>query len=180
MTDTFDWKTIFHCIRTSLYAARIALKIEREDLKVRDIWLAALLHDIGKAKIPKPILNKTGKLTAEEMLVMKTHARKGAEILESRLPAAITDAVLYHHENIDGTGDFGISGHDIPEAAKIIRVCDVYDSLISRRSYKEPWAKGEALAYLKGNTGTLFDPVYVDILCREIAGDVRKVICLNR
>lgn len=180
MTDTLDRKTIFHCIRTSLYAVRVALNKEREDLKVRDVWLAALLHDIGKAKIPKPILNKAGKLTAEEMLVMKTHARKGTEMLEGRLPAAITDAVLYHHEIIDGTGYYGVSDNDIPEAAKIIRVCDVYDSLISQRPYKEPWTKDEALIYLWENSGTMFDPVYAHILCREVVRDFRKKICSYR
>lgn len=174
MTGTLDRKTIFHCIRTSLYAVRIALSIEREDLKVRNVWLAALFHDIGKAKIPKQILNKAGKLTAEEMLVMKTHARKGAEILGSRLPAAITDAILYHHENIDGTGYYGLGSKDIPEAAKVIRICDVYDSLISKRAYKEPWSKVEALNYLKENSGTIFEPVYVDRLWSEIAKDVNK------
>ena len=60
MTDTLDRKTIFHCIRTSLYAVRVAINGVSEDLKARDVWLAALLHDIGKAKIPKPILNKAG------------------------------------------------------------------------------------------------------------------------
>lgn len=129
------------------------------------------MHDIGKIKIPKPILNKPGKLTDGEIVVMKTHARIGAKILESRVPATITDAILFHHENIDGTGYYGVSGRDIPEAAKVIRVCDVYDSLVSRRPYKEPWTKGEALIYLKEKSGTMFDPVYVDILCSEIAGD---------
>ena len=114
------------------------------------------------------------------MLVMKTHARKGAEMLEGRLPAAITDAVLYHHENIDGTGYYGVSDNDIPEAAKIIRVCDVYDSLISQRPYKEPWTKDEALIYLRENSGTMFAPVYAHILCREVVRDVRKKICSYR
>ena len=177
MTDMLDKGTVFHCIRTSIYAVKISFTIKGK-VNVLNTWLSAILHDIGKMKVPKSILNKPDRLTEEEMTVMRKHAGKGAEILRGKLPLSIIEPIRYHHENIDGSGYYGACADSIPEVSKIIRVCDVYDSLITKRPYKEPWTKKQALDYLKEKSGTLFDPVYVEILC-EITIKSRKKFCLD-
>ena len=145
--------TVMHSIRTAVYALRFAAAIKLHGILA--LFIAALLHDIGKSKVPGSILNKPGKLTADEMAVMKGHAGNGADVLEGKLPPIIVGMIRYHHENVDGTGYYGVQ--DIPVGARIIRICDVYDSLTSRRPYKEPWTREQALRYLLENTGTLFD-----------------------
>ena len=177
MTDILDKETIFHCIRTSIYAVKVAVTTKGK-VNVLNTWFSALLHDIGKMKVPKSILHKPNRLTEEEMTKMQGHAGKGAEILKGKLPSAIIGSIQYHHENIDGTRYYGLTADNIPEVSKIIRVCDVYDSLISERPYKRPWTKDQALVYLKEKSGTLFDPIYVEILCR-ITTESRKEFCLD-
>ncbi len=75
----------------------------------------------------------------------------------------------YHHEHYDGTGQNGLAGEEIPLSARIVSICDVFDALISERSYKKPWSKERSLAYIKDNAGKLFDPELVKIFVSQVA-----------
>lgn len=163
-----DNETGNHIIRIGEMAALIARHTGQTDCWVEQIRLAAPMHDVGKIGIPDAILNKTGKLTAEERELMKTHARIGFDILHdnsnSPLIEMAADIALNHHEYWDGSGyPQGITGKEIPLSARIVAMCDVYDALRAKRPYKNPWTSTEALNNLVVGAGTHFDPELVTI-----------------
>lgn len=136
------------------------------------IELAAPLHDIGKIRIPDRVLLKPGKLTPEEMEIMKTHSIVGADTLKSiysmseKNPAIemAVDIALNHHERWDGKGyPNGLSGTDIPLAARITAIVDVYDVLVSTRCYKRAYSHEEAMEMINNDAGKSFDPDIVEI-----------------
>lgn len=138
---------------------------------------AAHLHDIGKVAIPDSILQKKGKLTDEEFAVMKSHPQEGAKILDNTIKGFESDAyyqiahdmALYHHERFDGKGyPSGISGTDIPLAARIMAVADVYEALRSKRHYKDGFSKEKSMSIIRENIGTQFDPDIATIFLDHI------------
>ncbi len=143
-----DEYTYNHSINVAIYSVFIGnlLNLTKQDLK--ELTRAALLHDIGKSKIPKEILNKKGKLTEEEFEVVKRHTLDGYELSQDMhfLSEKVRCAILHHHEREDGSGyPFGIKGDEINLYAKIIAIADVYDALTSERVYKEKSAPFEAI-----------------------------------
>lgn len=139
---------------------------------VQNICSVAVLHDVGKIKIPDTILNKPGKFTREEFEIMKTHSAIGGEIIseimgedvDEELVEISKDIATYHHEKWDGTGyPEGLSGRDIPLCARIMAVADVFDALVSKRVYKEGISSDEAYNILKRDEGSHFDPVIVEV-----------------
>ena len=139
--------------------------------EVRTIELAAPLHDIGKIAIPDDILLKAGPLDPEQIAQMRRHPRIGYKLLadsQNRFVQTSALIALRHHERYDGSGyPDGLKGEDIPLAARIVTVADVFDALISPRPYKRAWSIEEALAYLVEQRGLLFDPKCVDVLLAE-------------
>ncbi|MFG6458786.1 HD-GYP domain-containing protein [Roseateles sp. BYS96W] len=136
---------------------------------------SAPLHDIGKVAIPDQILLKPGRLSAEEWSVMKTHTTAGAELLQRAVDRLGDDAgallryglqiARHHHERWDGSGyPDGLAGADIPLAARLMAVADVYDALISRRPYKDPMPHEQAVEFISAGSGTQFDPQVVAAL----------------
>ena len=131
----------------------------------------APLHDIGKIKISDLILNKPGRLTDEEFELMKTHTIEGRNILmasgsfsqsDVNLKEAIEMATC-HHERWDGKGyPYGLKGEEIPLSARIMAVADVFDALVSRRSYKEPFSFEKATDIIREESGSHFDPVVAE------------------
>jgi HD-GYP domain-containing protein (c-di-GMP phosphodiesterase class II) len=132
------------------------------------LMLAAPLHDIGKIGIPDAVLLKPGKLTGEEFAVMKTHAQLGAEMLagsDSPVLQLGAQIALNHHERWDGTGyPQRLHGEQIPLAARIVAVADVFDALTQQRPYKPPWSLLEAVKEITEHSGHQFDPRVVDAL----------------
>lgn len=128
------------------------------------IGQAALFHDIGKTAIPASILNKQGALTAEEFNIIKTHTTIGQERLAQAIQtlAAAIVVAQQHHERLDGSGYLNMEDKDIHPYAKLIAVADVFDALVSRRSYKEPWSIDRTGAYLQDLAGIQFE-------CRAVA-----------
>ena len=133
----------------------------------KNIGIASILHDVGKVGIPDGILLKPGKLSPEERVIMERHALIGGTILRKTERLLETsehfnlayDIALYHHEAWGGGGyPHGLEGTDIPLSARIVAISDVYDALISRRPYKEPWSVAEAREYIGSRSGTQFDP----------------------
>jgi putative nucleotidyltransferase with HDIG domain len=127
------------------------------------IHRGGLLHDIGKVAIPPSILDKPGKLTAEEMAVMQSHSAVGARIL-APIPVFrdILTIVRHHHEKFDGSGyPDGLAGENIPLLARVVAVADVYDALVSDRPYRSGWKQEDAVDLIRRNAGIHHDPVIV-------------------
>ena len=167
-----DQDTGEHIERVSRYAAAIAEAMELPALDVSRILLASTLHDIGKLAIPDRILQKPGKLTDEEYSEMRHHARLGAELLagsENPTLHLAAEIAFSHHEKWDGTGyPRGLRGDEIPLAAQICAVADVFDALSSRRCYKTACSTEEACEYLRKETGQHFSPLVVEAFFEAI------------
>ncbi len=155
-----DAETDTHNYRVTLYAVRLAEAIKLNRGSIESLIVGAFLHDVGKIGIPDQILLKPGRLTAEEFEIMKRHVEFGGEIIQdSTWLKRARDVVLFHHEKFDGSGyPHGIHGKDIPLAARLFAVVDVFDALMSKRPYKEPLLLEDALKILCEGTGKHFDP----------------------
>jgi two-component system response regulator RpfG len=167
-TESRDTGTGAHLERMARYCGLIAEAIGLPDDEARMIEAAAPLHDIGKIGVPDAILNKPGPLTEEEIRIMREHPRRGYEVLRdssSRFVQLGAQIALRHHERWDGSGyPDGLAGEDIPLAARIVAIADVLDALTTARPYKPAWPMAEALAYLRDNSGSMFDPRLIDAL----------------
>ncbi|WP_026882418.1 HD-GYP domain-containing protein [Clostridium akagii] len=157
---TYDNYTYIHCLDTSIMVAFIGLEMKYEKSKLRDLCIAAILHDIGKIKIPNNILNKKSKLTDEEFELIKMHSVYGKEILE-KVPfctESIIQGVYQHHERIDGKG-YPTRTYDdeIGEFAKIISICDVFTAVSANRSYRQRFSPNDAYELILAGSGTKFD-----------------------
>lgn len=161
-----DEDTGFHVVRMAKYSRQIAEALGLSAKECDEIEYSAPMHDIGKIGVPDKILLKPGKLEAEEWQTMQGHTQIGHAILadsQSRYMQMGAIIALSHHERFDGTGyPYGLAGKDIPLVARIVAVGDVYDALVSRRPYKEPWEEQDALDYLRKHAGTQFDPTCID------------------
>lgn len=155
-----------HTHRVGELSGRIAHRLDMPQQFVRLITQAARLHDLGKLGIPDSILLKPGKLTDEEFEQMKTHCEIGAKILsKSRTPLLqmAEQIACCHHERYDGNGyPNRLSGEDIPMAARIVSVADVFDALTNERPYKKAWPVSEAVSEITAQKGRQFDPHVVE------------------
>ncbi|MGC8704058.1 MAG: HD-GYP domain-containing protein [Athalassotoga sp.] len=171
-----DPYTAGHSERVSLYCEVIAEKVGIYGKHLDDLKIAAQLHDVGKIGVRDLVLNKPERLTLIEYEEVKRHPIDGANII-SQIPAfeRIVGWVRYHHERWDGTGyPEGLKGEDIPLEARIIGICDVYDALTTKRSYREEFSHDEALKMILSEKGKAFDPKLVDILI-ESADEFDKI-----
>ncbi len=155
-----DEQTGNHVVRIAEYCHQMAESLQLPAFQCDAIRLAAPMHDIGKIGIPDGILLKAGRLTEFEQVVMRKHTRIGYEILNNspshylQLGATIA---LYHHEKVDGSGyPEGLRGDQIPIAARIVAVADVYDALTSHRPYKSAWSAADATAHIQNLSGSHF------------------------
>jgi putative nucleotidyltransferase with HDIG domain len=148
---SFDDVTHRHCLSVAGLAAEFARTLGLNDADSRHLVKGALLHDIGKAKIPLAILNKPAPLTPEERCEMDRHPALGHAMLRDGGYDALTLAVVRsHHEYLDGSGyPDGLRGAEIPDLVRLITVCDIYAALIEARPYKAPKSAGEAYAILR-------------------------------
>jgi HD-GYP domain-containing protein (c-di-GMP phosphodiesterase class II) len=136
----------------------------------RDAEFVALLHDVGKVRVPKSIINKPGPLTPEERQVMEQHTIEGERLLlrVGGLLGEIGRIVRSCHERYDGDGyPDGLAGEDIPLIARIVACCDAYNAMTSDRSYRKAMPEADAIAELRRVSGTQFDPIVVDALIRS-------------
>ena len=167
-----------HTLRVAKYSKLIAEQLGQSDRFCRNIYLAAPLHDVGKVAIPDQILLKPGRLDADEMATMRTHAAIGGEILANSRCELIQLAALIaraHHERWDGTGyPRGLVREDIPLCARIVMVADVFDALTMKRPYKEAMLTTDARDYLEKQKGKEFDPACVNAFLAQW-DDVMKI-----
>ncbi len=168
-----DEETGNHIIRMARYSRLIAEELGLMSDHCDLIELAAPMHDIGKIGIPDHILQKPGKLSPEEMTIMKTHPLIGFRILQdspSKYLMLGATIALSHHEKYDGSGyPNGKRGDGIPLEARIVAVADVYDALTSNRPYKKAWSNEDSLEYLTSNSGKHFDPACVEAFVEQYA-----------
>lgn len=163
--DMRDQETSEHTERVANLACALAKKMGIEGEELRLFRYGAILHDIGKIRIPDRILLKPDKLSDEEWVLMRQHPLFAKEMLEK---IAYLERVivipLYHHERWDGSGyPFGLKGTQIPLWARIFSVVDVWDALTSDRPYRPAWTRESAKKYIKENAGKLFDPFIVQL-----------------
>lgn len=179
-----DESTGNHIQRTESYVEMLLNMMrsrpEYSDLSndyVKNVILAAPMHDIGKIRIPDAILNKPGKLTEEEYEIIKKHSGYGADIIlktisnieEKDYCDIAYNIAKYHHERFDGTGyPDGLKGEEIPLEARIMAIADVYDALVSERVYKGPFSKEEARRIIEEGSGTQFDSRLVSLFLEGI------------
>jgi response regulator RpfG family c-di-GMP phosphodiesterase len=155
-------------VRSSSIALARALGFSRRE--VRQIGLAAALHDIGKVAIPETILNKPGPLTPDEWLAIQAHPVTGENILRPiiRNPA-ILSAIRGHHERLDGRGyPDGLCGEQIPVFARLIAVADNFDAITSVRPYRAAMTLSEACAIMRQASGSALEPLYVEVFLRRV------------
>jgi response regulator RpfG family c-di-GMP phosphodiesterase len=173
--ESRDADTGTHVDRMSALCHRLALAVGMPPAEAELLRHAAVLHDVGKVGIPDRILRKPGRFDADERAVMETHTRIGADILAGSSSALIQLAAVIarsHHERWDGSGyPDGLRGEEIPLAARICTVCDVFDALLSVRPYKPAWPLADALAELTAQRGRQFDPALVDAFV-ELVGSL--------
>jgi diguanylate cyclase (GGDEF)-like protein/putative nucleotidyltransferase with HDIG domain len=164
-----DHMTHDHLQRVRVYAMEIGKELDLDGAELEALKAAALLHDIGKLAVPEHIINKPGKLTAEEFEKVKIHPVVGAEILERvQFPYPVVPIVHAHHEKWDGSGyPNGLKGEDIPIGARILTAVDCLDALASDRQYRRALPLDEAMKYIASLAGKDFDPRVVEILKRR-------------
>ena len=180
LAETRDNETGAHILRTQRYVQALALHLKdhpefssvlSSENNIELLYKSAPLHDIGKVGIPDAVLLKPGKLTPDEMELMKTHAALGAQSLEVAEKELGSNSFLHfakeiaqtHHEKWDGSGyPKGLAGSAIPVSGRLMALADVYDALISKRIYKEAFSHDKARTIIIGDSGTHFDPDVVD------------------
>lgn len=167
-----DHITEGHADRVGELMELMGCKLMQPQSTVADLRLLAKFHDIGKVGISDSILKKPGKLTEDEMVIMRQHCEIGFRIAKSSpVLEPIADWILKHHEHWDGGGyPLGISGEDIPIQCRILGIVDAFDAMTSDRPYRKAMPIGEALAELSRCAGTQFDPQLVDIFISIMEG----------
>lgn len=196
MVESRDQCTGDHVFKTAAYTEIILRQMQKEGVYadqlseeyITEVVNSAPLHDVGKITVSDVILNKPGRLTDEEFCVMQRHTTEGGKIIDKAITLVDEDSgylneaknlALYHHEKWNGKGyPTGLSGEDIPLSARVMAVADVFDALVSRRSYKEPFPIEKAFDIIREDAGTHFDP-YVARAFLDAEEEVRRVAKLN-
>jgi len=176
--DAKDEYSRGHSIRVAEYSEKIARIMGKSEEECRQVYYAALLHDVGKIGIDDDIINKKGKLTDAEYSIIKQHPVMGSQILASisEYPY-LSIGAHYHHERYDGLGyPEGRKGEDIPEIARIISVADAYDAMTSNRSYRSAIPQQLVREEIAKGSGTQFDPRYAKIMMHLIDSDTEYMM----
>ncbi|MCH4893922.1 MULTISPECIES: HD-GYP domain-containing protein [unclassified Sphingomonas] len=162
--------TYLHSVAVCGLMVALARRLDEPGLVLEDVGLAGLLHDIGKARIPRAVLDKPAELTVDEFRLVREHPVRGHELLNdvAEVPAVVRDVCLHHHERLDGSGyPFGLKDKEISLVARMAAICDVYDAVTSARAYKRSWSPAEALEWMSTAEGH-FD--------RRVLAEFRKLI----
>lgn len=182
IVESKDNVTGNHIDRISHYSGFVASILQEQMPEISDRFIRAIkrlspLHDIGKVAIPDHILNKPGRLDQSEFEIMKGHSNRGAEILEELLLSVgasdfrmAVDIARYHHEKVDGSGyPLGLKSTEIPLAARIVALVDVFDALTSKRPYKKAMTFDEAIYIIQKDSGKHFDASIVSVLMNNLS-----------
>lgn len=162
-----------HCDRVANYAMMLAGAFGLPDNLIEEIKYGGWLHDCGKIGVPETILNSSYFLSASEREVVKMHTSWGAEVLrKANLSSSVVNVALYHHERYDGKGyPEGLTWRNIPIEAQIVAIADVYDALMSDRSYRVGYSQEQVLTSMVKMAGREFDPDLVRLFIQKIEED---------
>jgi putative nucleotidyltransferase with HDIG domain len=158
-----DPYTAGHQQRVAQLARAIARELGMPEAEIHSLYLASIVHDLGKIHIPAEILSKPGRLSPIEYELIKTHATAGFDLLKAvDFPWPIAQIVSQHHERLDGSGyPHGLAGDEILPHARIMAVADVVEAMASHRPYRPALGIATALAEIEQNQGRLYDPAAV-------------------
>jgi len=181
---SYDNYIFSHSLSVTLLSILIAKNLGYNERFLRDLGIGCMLHDIGKLNISKDILDKPGKLTSEEYEVVKSHTHYGyRKIIEQDedLPATSAHVALEHHERLNGSGyPRGLKGEEIHIFSRIASIADVYDAMTSDRVYRVAYPPNEAVEFIMGGSGSLFDHSLIKSFLRSVAPyPVGDIVLLN-
>lgn len=167
----FDDLTYAHSVNVALVASIIGEWLGYSEEDVHVLTLCGLLHDIGKVRIPRKILEKPGKLTPTEFEVMKAHVNEGYDIIKDKdIDSRVKEACLLHHEKCDGTGyPFGLTSDKIPDFAKIIAIADIYDAMTSDRVYRSAVCPFTVIHLMEQECFSTLDPKFALPFFKNVA-----------
>jgi putative nucleotidyltransferase with HDIG domain len=176
--DAKDAYTCGHSERVAVLSKLLAQEYGLEEAQVERIYMAGLLHDVGKIGVPEAVLRKPGRLTVEEFEQMKKHPAIGAKILQDvKQIQDIIPGVLHHHERFDGRGyPDGLSGHNIPIMGRIICLADCFDAMTSTRTYRKAMPLEVTLADIRRCSGTQFDPALTEAFLNIPNEKLREIL----
>ena len=192
MVESRDQCTGDHVFKTAAYTEIILRQMQKDGFYaeqlseeyIDEVVRSAPLHDVGKIAVSDVILNKPGRLTDEEFRIMQSHTTEGGKIIDKAMALVDEDSgylneaknlALYHHEKWNGKGyPTGLKEEEIPLSARVMAVADVFDALVSRRSYKEPFTIEKALEIIRTDAGTHFDPLVAQAFLNA-EDEVRRV-----
>jgi diguanylate cyclase (GGDEF)-like protein len=174
-----DGDTASHVEHVNALASAFSLELALSKEETDALLLSSVLHDVGKVAIPSDVLRKPGRLTPQEIQVIRRHPRIGADLLEHTPGFELTaDAVLHHHERFDGTGyPHGLAGEAIPLVARVLSIIDAYSAMMIDRPYHKGIPAGAALAELRAHAGSQFDPYLVErfvVLVERLGHDLGR------
>lgn len=166
----YDINTFNHSVSVAIVSGVICKLCSLSSKEFKNAIIAGLFHDIGKIMVDKHIILGNTKLSEKERFVIQLHPLLGYNVCSKlQLPHYVKRGVLMHHENYDGTGyPFNKKKDEIPLIARILRLADVFDALISKRSYKKEYDYDSTIKYILSNSGNLFDPKLLNVF-RKVA-----------
>lgn len=170
--QTYSNFTYVHSIDVCIMSTFIGSAMKLDSNSIKELGVAAILHDVGKIALPQNVVNNQGKLTVEEMKQFKEHPYLGAAILKKnvRISDAVIKAVQQHHERMDGKGyPYGMEGKSISKFARIICVSDVYDTITNSRDYKKTFNPNDAYELILAGSGTIFDEDVVRVFKKSFS-----------
>lgn len=165
-----------HAERLSLLSKKVGMKLNLSQTELNDLELLATLHDIGKVGIDDRILNKPGQLSEEEWVEMKKHPEIGYRIaISSPELVPIAEYILYHHERWDGRGyPQGLKGEETPLPSRILAIVDAFDAMTQDRIYRKALTEEAAIAELRNNAGTQFDPNITNLFIEKVLKEIKS------
>lgn len=163
--SSHDYYTYTHCVNVMTFSIGILSSMGIKDpLVLKEAGMGALLHDIGKAKVPLEVLNKPGPLNQDEWQIMKQHPVFGFEMLDkSPIPSRGRDIVVQHHEKISGVGyPYGLKGEQVPLVSQVVSICDAYDAMTTNRCYQKAMKPFDAFKIITHDMKGHFDPNLIE------------------
>ncbi len=164
LVDRRDPYTGMHQHRVADLSLAMGRRLGLKGMQLEGLYLGALIHDVGKVAVPSELLSRPGRLTAEEMALVRRHVQVGAELIrDTRFPWPLAQIIGQHHERLDGSGyPNGLRGEELLLEARVVAVADVFESMASHRPYRPALGVAAALAELRGQRGRLYCPAAVD------------------
>jgi putative nucleotidyltransferase with HDIG domain len=178
--DSVISKSGNHSLRVARWSETIGRKLKLNETDIKNLYLGALIHDVGKIALPREILEKKGPLTKDEWLYIELHPTIGANLAGATPSLSSVVPIIHaHQEKYNGNGyPNGLQGGNIPISARILSVVDAYDAMTDDRPYRKPKTHKQAIVELRHHRGRQFDPLVVDTFCSMVESRLRSKILL--